>query len=238
MKDYVLYAQKYPAIIGMLLPSIITAIQLPEFLPQLLNGIHGFASKLCLFIPVAVVYAAIGYFARQAFRDTSKFLFQFPLFKQDESEMPTTHLLLHTDKRRLSKSMLDQISIKVEKEFGIKLLDEAEEKSDLSEAKRTIVDAVGKMRESTRKNANLQQYNIDFGFCRNYLGATVYAVAILLVIMIVNIALGIGTWQYTLLALIVQLFCGIIAYATLKYKGYAYAKSLFNAYLSGKEYEW
>lgn len=238
MKNYELYARKYPAIVGMLLPALLTVSLITDNIPQFQDVFDNLLCKLGVYVPVVVIYGALGYFMRSLFRDASKHLFQFPLFKEDETEMPTTQLLLRNGKMRLSNSMINQIASKVENDFGIKLLSASKEQQNPLEAKRTIVDAVGKIREYTRKNPNLHQYNIDFGFCRNYLGATVYALAIMIIILCINLILDKGDWRYTLFALIVQLIFGMIVFLTLKSKGYAYARALFNAYLSGSEYEW
>ena len=238
MKNYELYARKYPAIVGMLLPALLTVSLIADSIPQFSEIFDNLLFKLGVYVPVVAIYGAFGYFMRSLFRDASKRLFQFPLFKEDETKMPTTQLLLCNGQRRLSNSMIKQIASKVEEDFGIKLLSVAKERQNSLEAKRTIVDAVGKIRECTRNNPNLHQYNIDFGFCRNYLGATVYALVILIIILCINLIFGIGEWQCTLIALIIQLIFGMIVFLTLKSKGYAYARALFNAYLSGSKYEW
>jgi hypothetical protein len=116
-------------------------------------------------------------------------LFQFRLFKEDETEMPTTKLLLWSSAERKSEADIKQIAAKVEADFGIRLLSKDEEIANPSEAKRAIVDAVGKIREVTRKNENLQQYNRKYGFCRNYLGACVYAIGAIIFALVVNFIL-------------------------------------------------
>lgn len=232
MRDYETYARKYPAIIGMLIPAIITTEIIGAAFPQIEENWLGFLTKIGAFVPIACLYGALGYFARQLFRDASKALFQFPLFHEDETEMPTTVLLLRTSKKRLSNRAINSIASKIKSDFGIRLLNENEEKEDILEAKRTIVDAVGKIREVTRDNSNLLNYNIDFGFCRNYLGATVYALVFLAVVLIVNLLFNVADWRYTLIAIIVQIILGIIVFLSLRAKGYAYARALFNAYLS------
>lgn len=232
MKNYETYAQKYPAIVAMLVPTFLTTTIVNTYLPDIQDNWNAFLARIGAFIPVALIYGAIGYFARQLFRDTSKKIFQFPLFKEDETEMPTTQLLLRTGVRRMSVSAIDSIAAKIYKDFGIKLLSKEEEVNDMVEAKKTIVDAVGKIRESTRNNPNLLNYNIDFGFCRNYLGAMVYAVAIILIILTINLLVCIGYWRITLIALTVQLLLGLLVFMSLKHRGYAYARALFNAYLA------
>lgn len=238
MKDYELYARKYPAVVAMLIPAIYTTWMLMEYIPRIISLGNMLTSAIACFVPTAIVYGAIGFFARSLFRDASKMLFQFPLFKEDETEMPTTRLLLWTDKRALSKNELELIAQKVEKDFGIRLLTLKETNKNTMEAKKTIVSAVGKMREVTRKNPNLLQYNIDFGFCRNYLGGSVYSLLALIVLAIVCYCTNIFNYKVILLALAVQVLLSIVMYITLQFKGYTYARALFNVYLSDTQYEW
>lgn len=238
MKDYETYARKYPAIISMLIPAIVTTQILSSWFSQFQDCFGTVLSLIGIFVPVGVVYGAIGYFARQLFRDASKMFFQFPLFKEDETEMPTTKLLLWSDKKRMSANMIKSIAAKLKEDFGIKLLSEAKEQNNLLEAKKTIVDGVGKIREVTRNNPNLLQYNIDFGFCRNYLGGAVYSTSFLLIILFLNIFDVVDNWQITLIALAFQVLLGIIVFVSLKSKGYSYARALFNAYIGNSEYNW
>lgn len=238
MKNYETYAQKYPAIVAMLVPAFLTTAIVCTYLPDIQGNWDLFLARIGAFIPVALIYGAIGYFARQLFRDASKKIFQYPLFKEDETEMPTTQLLLRTSTKRLSTNAIDSIATKIYNDFGIKLLSKEEEEDDTTEAKKTIVDAVGKIREATRNNPNLLNYNIDFGFCRNYLGATVYALAIIFIILSINLLFEVGDLKATLIAFVVQFFFGLLVFISLKQRGFAYARALFNAYLSDKEYSW
>ena len=110
--------------------------------------------------------------------------------------MPTTKLLLWSSEKRLSANAIKTIATKLKEDFGIKLLSETKEQSNLLEAKKTIVDGVGKIREVTRNNPNLLQYNIDFGFCRNYLGGAVYSTSFLLIVLFLNILGVAGDWKF------------------------------------------
>lgn len=71
-----------------------------------------------------VVYSALAYWIRQLFIDASKILFQFPMFKEDETEMPTTKLLLWTSDKRKSEVEIRQIARKIFEDFGIKTIDQ------------------------------------------------------------------------------------------------------------------
>lgn len=163
MNKYEKEARVYPAIAGMIIPIILTTLYVTSFIPKTLDIWESIIVKIGLFIPVALIYGALAYWIRQLFIDASKRLFQFRLFKEDETEMPTTKLLLWSSDVRKSEADIKRIAEKIKTDFGIQLLSKDEEISNLSEAKRTIVDAVGKIREVTRNNENLQQYNRKYG---------------------------------------------------------------------------
>ena len=237
MDKYEKEARVYPAIVGMIIPAMLTTVYISTFLPDAINIWESIIEKIEVFIPIALFYSALAYWIRQLFIDASKILFQFPIFKEDETEMPTTQLLLWSSNKRKSEDEIKQIASKIFTDFGIKLLTKEEEIANLSEAKRTIVDAVGKIREVTRKNENLQQYNRKYGFCRNYLGACVYAIGVIIIALIVNFILGMTYTKILLISLIIQVLLGVIDYMSYKSKGYDYARAMYNAYMTGVEYD-
>ena len=89
----------------------------------------------------------------------------------------------------------------------------------------------------TRKNENLQQYNRKYGFCRNYLGACVYAIGVIIIALIVNFILDMTYTKILLISLIIQVLLGVIDYMSYKSKGYDYARAMYNAYMTGVEYD-
>lgn len=237
MNKYVKEARVYSAIVGMIIPIILTTLYVTSFVPDTIEVWKSIIAKIGLFIPVALIYGALAYWMRQLFIDASKLLFQFRLFKEDETEMPTTKLLLWSSDMRKSETEIKQIAAKVKADFGIQLLSKDEELANPSEAKRAIVDAVGKIREVTRKNENLQQYNRKYGFCRNYLGACVYAIGTIILALIVNLILDMPYTRILLVALFVQVLFGLIDYTSYKSKANDYARAMYNAYITGEEYE-
>ena len=237
MDKYEKEARVYPAIVGMIIPAILTTLYISTFIPDAINIWESIIEKIEVFIPIALFYSALAYWIRQLFIDASKILFQFPIFKEDETEMPTTQLLLWSSNKRKSEDEIKLIASKIFTDFGIKLLTKEEEIANLSEAKRTIVDAVGKIREVTRKNENLQQYNRKYGFCRNYLGACVYAIGVIIIALIVNFILGMTYTKILLISLIIQVLLGVIDYMSYKSKGFDYARAMYNAYMTGVEYD-
>ena len=225
MNKYEKEARVYPAIAGMIIPIILTTLYVTSFIPKTLDIWESIIVKIGLFIPVALIYGALAYWIRQLFIDASKRLFQFRLFKEDETEMPTTKLLLWSSDVRKSEADIKRIAEKIKTDFGIQLLSKDEEISNLSEAKRTIVDE------------NLQQYNRKYGFCRNYLGTCVYATGAIILALAANFILGMPYASVLFMALGVQILLGIIDYASYKSKAYDYARAMYNAYITGAEYE-
>ncbi len=237
MNKYEKEARVYPAISGMIIPIILTTLYVTSFIPDTYDVWKSVIAKIGLFIPVALIYGALAYWIRQLFIDASKQLFQFRLFKEDETDMPTTKLLLWNSAERKSEADIKQIAAKVKIDFGIQLFSKEEEIANPSEAKRVVVDAVGKIREVTRKNENLQQYNRKYGFCRNYLGACVYAIGAIVLALVVNYIFNLPYARILWMALCAQVLLGIIDYASYKSKAYDYARAMYNAYITGAEYE-
>lgn len=236
MDKYEKTARVYPCIAGSIIPIILSGIFVFRFFPSGWGLWETFIAKISVFIPITVFYAALGFWCRTIIANTSKLIFQFPLFKQDETMMPTTQLLSWKSEKRKSEQDIKNIAKKVKVDFGIKLLSEKEEEINPDEAKRTIVDAVGKIREVTRDNENLQQYNRLYGFFRNYLGACVYAIVFIIFAIAINyichLEYGVIMWS----GLAFQLALGFISFLILKMIGFEYAKALFNAYITGASY--
>ena len=113
MNKYEKEARVYPAIAGMIIPIILTTLYVTSFIPQTLDIWESIIVKIGLFIPVALIYGALAYWIRQLFIDASKRLFQFRLFKEDETEMPTTKLLLWSSDVRKSEADIKRIAEKI-----------------------------------------------------------------------------------------------------------------------------
>lgn len=231
MNKYIRIARVYPALVGMVIPWIIIVWSLGDYLPKVQANITMLFSYLGVGLSSAIIVGAIGYALREAFRSVSKWLFQFPFFKEDETQMPTTEMLLWKNKS-ISTELHKNIIKKCYSMFHIRLLSEEKEQEDEREARITIVNAVQHMREATRSNKILLQYNYEFGFCRNYLGAALFDVVFVIICLIVNneIALmpQIAIWILGGI-LVVSI---LLAMWSLKYRAKAYARSLFTAFLS------
>lgn len=233
MDKYNRIARLYPAILGMLPICILLAMCIEVWFPQYLTMMGNVKGILCLIGGTATVSMAVGYLVSEIFRETSKLLFQYPLFKKDETEMPTTKMLLWQNDA-ISPLYHKEIAAKAKKIFGIKLPTREEELANPEEAKRTIVDVVHQIRQHSRGDMILRQYNIEFGFCRNYLGASIWSILLVLGLSIVNIFYGWLSWWPLALALILQVLLMIGCYKLLDIRGWAYANYLY-ATLTGKE---
>ncbi len=232
MDKYIRVARVYPAVLGMLPSCILLAMCMGEWFPQYQAMVGNVKWVLCLIGGTALVSMAVGYLVREVFKETAKWLFQYPLFKKDESEMPTTKLLLWQN-GAISPAYHKEIAAKVKATFGVKLPTHEEEKKDPVKAKMTIVDVVQQIRQYCRGDEILRQYNIEFGFCRNYLGACVWSIALIMGIGIANIFCGWLSWWALGFTFVLQLTLFAGCYLLLETRGWTYARYLF-ATFTGK----
>lgn len=233
MDKYIRVARVYPAVLGMLPTCILLAMCIGEWFPPYQELVGSVKWVLCLIGGTALVSMAVGYLVREVFKETSKWLFQYRLFKKDETEMPTTKILLWQN-AAISPAYHKEIVAKVKATFGIKLPTKEDEQADLCMAKKTIADAVYQIRQNCRGDVILRQYNIEFGFCRNYLGASVWSILLIIGIGIANIFCGWLSWWAIGVVLIIQVLLMVACYLLLETRGWTYARYLF-ATFTGKE---
>lgn len=77
MNKYEKEARVYPAIVGMIIPSILNTLYISTFMPDAICVWDSIIEKIEVFIPVALFYSALAYWIRQLFIDASKFYFSF-----------------------------------------------------------------------------------------------------------------------------------------------------------------
>ncbi|MCI1740892.1 MAG: hypothetical protein LKI18_00505 [Prevotella sp.] len=219
----------YSAWTAMIIPIIIATMMLYCSI-----DIHdiGVIEYILGFIPVAL-FASIGFFMRSIFKETAKKILQYPLFKEDETRMPTTEFLLwHTSK--MSKSQKRQIHQQVKDDFGITLLSEAKESQDEIEARLTIVDAVGKIRNVTRGNPILLKANYEYGFWRNLIGGLAWALAFVICMWIINVfTMSVSQWWFAAASVLILFIAAFDYYVCFGSCARYYAKQLFAAYIHG-----
>lgn len=230
MNKYIKVARVYPAVLGLLPTCILLAMCMNEWFPQYKALAGNVKWVLYLIGGTALASIAVGYLIRELFKETSKWLFQYPLFKMDESDMPTTKILLWQN-AAISPAYHKVIASKVKATFGIKLPTEEDELADLGMAKKTIADAVNLIRQNCRGDKILRQYNMEFGFCRNYLGASFWSIIIIICIAVANIFGDWLSWWTIIVAFIAQLLLMVGCYFLLEARGWSYAKYLLATFI-------
>jgi hypothetical protein len=231
-KVYEKRARLYPVITAMLIPLFLL-IQLSSQSLSTFSNLEHIWNIIISIIPATLITGALTYGLKNLARSTSKAIFQYSLFKEDETRMPTTDLLLWKN-NKISKQNKIIIREKINLFFGLELLNEDQELDNESEARLVIVDAVKRIREKTRDNRILFDYNCNFGFIRNYLGASFLSLIVIVCLGLINLFIPlISFWQF-IAAIIIILISFPISIFVLKQNGKEYANQLFNAFLELK----
>ena len=231
MNVYERHAYLYSAWTALLVPCVLSMFVVWNIIPVLLDVVQPLIKIIGVFVSSAVVYGAVGFFVRELFRNTSKLLFQIPLFKEDETKMPTTEFLMWKN-GYISHSQKEQVNAKMLAQYNYVMFDEHQEEVDELEARRNIVGAVGIMREATRGDKILLQCNYRYGYQRNMLGGLVWSFFFILFFLIVNYV-----WNYPfkssgLMALVAIILQGAFAFIFMKYNSRNYARTLINVFIS------
>ena len=224
--DYTKFARVFSSIAAMTIPFIITIIFVNSMDLQMIDSGFWYANFACKNTLIVTFYGALIYFARELFRVTAK-----QLFKGSEVDMPTTRALLWSTSL-MSKSQKKEISKKVNRMFHIKLLSEEEELKNPTEAKLAIVDAVRAIRNITRNDKILLQKNKEFGFFRNYLGASVYAIILIIVAFIINHMMHLVPLSILLGLLGLKIILCCICFLFIKDLGLAYSNQLYSSFIT------
>jgi hypothetical protein len=228
-KIYEKRAHLYPVITSMLVPLFLLIILSSKYLSEF-NNLKYIWNIAITIIPAGLVTTAIGFGVKNIARSTSKMIFQFPLFKEDETQMPTTDFLLWSNEM-ISNQRKTQIRLKIKQDIGISLFDEEQERENPYEARQLIVDAVKQIREKTRDNGILFNYNCNYGFMRNFLGANLWALAITLMIIALNFYKPYLSNFIVIGSITVILIEFIVAFAFLKQNSREYGRQLFTAFM-------
>lgn len=228
-KLYEKKARLYPVIVAMLMPLLLL-IYLSSRIIATFNQLEEIWNIAISIIPATFITGALTYGVKSLSRSTSKALFQFPLFKENETKMPTTELILWKN-NFLSKQNINRIHGKIRTDLGLELLSEEQEQNDEEQARLIIADAVKQIREKTRDNLILFNYNCNFGFIRNYMGASIWAFIIVLGIGVLNLMNPLIDYRLILIVLLIILISFPISFLIMKQNGREYARQLFTAYL-------
>lgn len=228
MNEYERHAYLYSAWTALLVPYFLTALIVKSQFPQLINTVMLIGST---FASIAIIYAALGFYIRELFRCTSKLILQFPMFREDETKMPTTEYLMWKNKK-LSHTQIEQVHHIMQSQYNYMMLTAQQENDDEQEARRNIVGAVGIMKEATRGNKMLLQCNYRYGYQRNLLGGLVWSFMIVLLLLIASYVYNLKYMAGCWLALILVLIQGVVAFFFMKYAARNYARTLIITFIS------
>lgn len=153
---------------------------------------------------------------------------------RDELNFPTSRWLV-ADNTEMSPLQRRSIDKKLQHDFQIGLLPAS--MGDSPEVRRHNADLVGRIRLFVGSPAKLLQYNIEYGFFRNLIGASlpVLAVGVINAYLYSNSMLP--AWAYQL-SLAYAVFAGILvclARPIIERLGTQYARVLFQTYLDKKQ---
>lgn len=231
MNEYERHAYLYSAWTALFVPCLVTIWVTWGVLPSKLGTLHIILKALGVVASSAVVYAALGFYIRELFRCTSKLIFQFPMFREDETKMPTTEFLRWKNKK-LSHTQIEQVHHIMQSQYNYMMLTAQQENDDEQEARRNIVGAVGIMKEATRGNKMLLQCNYRYGYQRNLLGGLVWSFMIVLLLLIASYVYNLKYMAGCWLALIFVLIQGVVAFFFMKYAARNYARTLIITFIS------
>ncbi len=223
---YELLAQYFPAVITSI-PAFVTIFALKKsswFSDSQSASVLTFAEN------VGLSFVAF-FLLMQVQRFLAKYYLEKKLFA-DGIQLPTTQMLLLTD-GRLSKNMKTKIRKRVLVDFNFTLYDENEEKQNLGEAVRLIIEAVALIRGMVKDGKLCINYNIQYGFFRNLIAGFFIAFPMSLI----NIAICIisPSTAGMVISSLTALFFGVLFLVRkmiLTNLAESYAKNLFTEYIS------
>ena len=232
MDTYSRHAYLYSAWTAMLIPCFLASAMI--YYSEFTSEIQEIWKAVTTSIPL-VVFLALGYFLRERIRATSKLLFQFPLFKEDETKMPTTDFLMWSSD--YSDEMKRAIRSKVKKDFNYTMPSREDERKDEKTARMNVAAIVGSMRNKARESGDTvyTQANYRYGYNRNLLGGLVWAFLITVILMVLNFISKSIDYRWFVVALALIIIWGLIEYFVFyKYSARNYARQLFDTYLAMK----
>ena len=230
MDTYSRHAYLYSAWTAMLIPCMLASAMIYYYSPT--SELQDLWKAVTTSIPL-VVFLALGYFLRERIRATSKILFQFPLFKEDETHMPTTDFLMWSSD--YSDEMKKAIRKKVKLDFNYTMPSKEDEKKDEQAARKNIAAIVGSMRNKARESGDVvyTQANYRYGYNRNLLGGLVWSFLITIFLMGLNFLIQSVSYKWFIIALILIVLWGLLEYLVFyKYSARNYARQLFDTYLA------
>lgn len=226
MTEYGIKARIYPAIVCSAPFLIFGHFYLNKIIPGFTENLLAFKffGDISVAIVLIFLFALLGRFISIEFLENRYF--------KNGIAMPTTELLLHSNDFYTSEYK-NNAHKKILKEFNVNLLDEKSEEADDKNARKKIVEAVSFIKERVGNGRLLLQRNIEYGFFRNLVGGSVFALP--MSIFDVSFFYRSGNMMAFGFAVSFGLVfgsCLIFAKKIIVSHGYIYAKTLIREYMS------
>lgn len=225
--EYTLKARLAPTIIAtpplLILGDALFNIQISQWLES---------SAMTWLFGKGAASAALVFLMMQVNRLIGMEIFQRWISK-DELNFPTTRWLLPTN-CELSDAQRQSINAKIQHDFQIALLPES--MGEDAQVRRHNADIVGRIRIFVGSPPKLLQFNIEYGFFRNLIGASVPVLAACLANSYLYSESLLATWAYHL-SFAYALFASFLvclARPIIDRLGIQYARVLFQTYLDKK----
>ena len=225
--EYEIKARYIPAILSAIPLIMLTSYAKEEILLNLFKSAHWF-----LIVENVTLSFIIIVFIINIQRFIAKYFFEDRIFEKG-LKFPTTEMLLWIDER-LSKEYKMKIHNKIKNDFNLKLSNEMEEKDDILEAKKKAKDSVSLIRIKVGKGVHTHQYNIQYGFIRNFIAGTLLSLPIALFniyLFTYQIPVDYGVYISIFISILDIVFI-VFNKIFLKKLGVYYARVLFSEYIS------
>lgn len=218
-----------------LFPSILTAIPLLVFLNVIVSEFYyDKLTSVFSILPILTNFGlstALVFLMVQLNRFLAKEIFQRFYF-QNELKMPTTNHLLWSD-TYFEQTIKEKIHSKILSKFEIKIQNENDEQNDELKSRKQIATAVSQIRNILRENKMLLQHNIEYGFFRNLVGGSVFALIFSIAIFIFGHLNINNNMKFTGIMLIfIYLIPLVLSKLIIKRFGNYYSKILYEQFLS------
>ena len=166
-------------------------------------------------------------------RSIGKDLYESTWFSRDETRMPTTDFLMHSNSE-YTLQFKQKIHDKIKVDYNIHIFIPDEELRNETEARKTIAEAVTLIRHSLKDGRLLLSRTIEYGFIRNLIGCSVISVFVSIVNMFVfSLVKDIHAAYYLSLTMaLAYLFLMLLNKKLIHNHGKRYARSLFQEYVS------
>ena len=165
MNKYHLYARIFPIILCSIPALIFQYYLLNQEIANLLQflGSINFMGNITISITIL-------YFISQTNRLIAK-----TFFEKKEICMPTTNFLLFCNPE-FSEEYKKEIYKKIQDNFNIQLPTKNEQNENELNSRKRIAEAMSLVRKKVESNKLLLQHNIEYGFWRNLIGGTIFAI--------------------------------------------------------------